>query len=353
MRILDKYLLKELSFTFVAVLLVLLLITFGAEVTQLLASAIEGKLPASIVLDVLLLKIPKAFELILPLVSLLSVMLVLGRLYQDQEMVVLNSCGIGGRYFRKVLLAFLIPMGLFTAWVTLWLAPWATQQERLLILEAQTTSPVAGLVAGRFNPLPQSQGVLYASQIDADGGMQDVWIQMNSDEQSVVLVAEQGRFEWLDGRLALVLRQGYSYQGLTRGDQLQVQSFERFDGFLPDLAQVASTPGRHEMSSWALLQSSDFSQQAAFQWRIAIPFSVVVLGMLALKLSKTKPREGRFARMFFAIVLYVVFMQAMMMIEDWMKAGQWPVLIGFWPLLIGFLLIGRVDLTARFLRLKS
>nr|WP_232023405.1 LptF/LptG family permease [Thiomicrorhabdus aquaedulcis] len=58
MRILDKYLLKELLATFFAVLTVLLLITFGTEATKLLALAVQGKLPASVVMQVLLLKIP-------------------------------------------------------------------------------------------------------------------------------------------------------------------------------------------------------------------------------------------------------------------------------------------------------
>jgi lipopolysaccharide export system permease protein len=60
---------------------------------------------------------------------------------------------------------------------------------------------------------------------------------------------------------------------------------------------------------------------------------------LALKLSKTKPREGRFARIFFAIVLYVFFMQSMLTMKDWIKLGQWPPEIGLWPIPIVFLMI--------------
>jgi lipopolysaccharide export system permease protein len=57
LRILDKYLYMELLKTFFAVLTVLLLITFGSEATKLLAMAVEGKIPSSLVLQVLLLKI--------------------------------------------------------------------------------------------------------------------------------------------------------------------------------------------------------------------------------------------------------------------------------------------------------
>lgn len=339
MRILDKYLYKELFLTFLAVLIVLLLITFGSEVTQLLAKAVEGKLPASIVLDVLALKVPAALELILPLVALLSVMLALGRLYQDQEMVVLNSCGIVAGYFQRIVTWFLLPLMLLTAVVTLWLTPWAAKQERLVVMEAQTTAPVAGLVAGRFNELPQSNGVLYATEIRADGSMRDIWIRVINPDRDMILTAPQGQFEWIGGRLALVLRDGFSYEGLTKGDALQVRRFERFDGFLPELESVTSVPSRHELTTLQLLSSTDLEHRSILQWRLAVPLSVLVLGLLALKLSKTKPREGRFARIFFAIVLYVFFMQSMLTMKDWIKLGQWPPEIGLWPIPIVFLMI--------------
>lgn len=337
MRILDKYLYKELVLTFLAVLIVLLLITFGTEVTQLLALVIEGKIPSTVVFEILVLKVPAALELILPLVALLSVMLTLGRLYQDQEMVVLNSCGVGESYFQRILTWFLVPLVLVLAFITLWLTPWAAKQERLIIMEAQTSAPVAGLVAGRFNELPQSNGVLYAAEIKANGSMRDVWIRVMDPEQDLVLSAPEGQFEWVDGRLALVLRNGFSYQGLLVGEALEVRQYERFDGFLPDLDTLTTAPEMAEFSSLELWISEDLAQQALLQWRLALPFSVLVLGLLAFKLSKTKPREGRFARVFLAIVLYVFFIQLMIMIKDWIKLGQWPPELGLWPVLIFFL----------------
>lgn len=335
MRILDKYLYKELGLTFVAVLAVLLLIMFGTETTRLLAMAVEGKLPPSIVFHVLLLKIPPALELILPLVALLSVMLAMGRLYQDQEIVVLNSCGVGESYFQRRVAWFLLPMMVLTLFVTLWLSPWALQKERELVDQAQVTAPLAGLVAGRFNSLPQSEGVLYAKEIRANGRLQEVWIRMQQAERDVVMLAPSGHFEWINGRLALVLLNGHSYEGLLVGQTLSVRQFERFEGFLPELASVSSSPSVSAMSTVALWQSDQPALQIALQWRLVVPLSVLVLGLLALKLSKTGPREGRFAKVFIAIVLYVFYMQTLITLSDRVKLEQWPLWLGLWwvPLL--------------------
>lgn len=340
MRILDKYLLKELAFTFLAVLAVLLLITFGTETTRLLALAVEGKLPAAIVFQVLLLKIPAALEVILPLVALLAVMLAVGRLYQDHEMVVMNSCGIAPRYFQKVLFWFLLPLALLTAWITLYVTPWSYQQEARLIADAQTSAPFAGLVSGKFNTLPNNKGVLYAKQIDADGQMNEVWIQFKEAERDLVLSAPQGRFEWINQRLALVLLNGKSYEGLhTPAGGLTVQHFERFEGYLPEI-EAAATPKTKAV--WAptevLWASGTTEDWVLLQWRVAVPVSVVVLGLLGLRLSKTGPREGRFAKLFIAIVLYVIYNQLLVTLRDGVGNGGIPLAVGLWPVPLAFLL---------------
>lgn len=338
MRILDKYLYKELAATFLAVLAVLLLVTFGTEATRLLAMAVEGRISPTVVFQVLLLHIPSGLELILPLVALLSVMLAFGRLYQDREMVVLNSCAIGKDYFQKRVAWFLVPVVFITAFVSLWLTPWAAQKERIIIAESQVSSPLAGLVAGRFNSLPQSNGVLYAQTIQSDGQMRELWIRIIEDHIDTTIVAPRGYFEWKDERLALVLLNGVSYQGLTMGERLEVREFKELDAFLPELLAAPTSPTRNELSSLALYQSDDLQLQALFQWRLAVPLSVLVLGLLALKMSKTGPRQGRFAKIFIAIVLYVFYTQGMITISDWIKSGTWPLEVGIWVVPISFLI---------------
>ncbi|WP_373020530.1 LPS export ABC transporter permease LptF [Thiomicrorhabdus sp.] len=340
LRILDRYLLKELFATFFAVLAVLLLITFGTETTKLLALAVEGKLPASVVFQVLLLKIPPALEVILPLVALLSVMLAVGRLYQDHEMVVMNSCGISPRYFQKVVFWFLLPFSLLTAAITLYITPLSYEKETALIMDAQTSAPFAGLVSGKFNELPNNKGVLYARKINADGQMLDVWIKFKGKEKDLVLTAPQGQFEWIKERLALVLIDGKSYEGLhANKENLTVQHFERFEGYLPELEAAA----KHKVKGiWAptsvLLESASLEDKALLQWRVVVPAGVLVLGLLGLRLSKTGPREGRFAKLFIAIVLYVIYNQLLVTARDGMSDGGIPLYIGLWPIPLLFLL---------------
>ncbi|WP_255327149.1 LPS export ABC transporter permease LptF [Thiomicrorhabdus sp. Milos-T2] len=343
LRILDKYILKELLLTFLAVLIVLLLITFGSEATKLLADAMQGKIPASVVLQVLLLKIPPALEIILPLVALISVMLAVGRLYQDQEMVVLNSCSIGPDYFKRIVFIFLIPIALITAWISLNVSPWSYQQERILISEAQTISPVAGLVPGKFNPLPNNQGVLYTKSISKNGQMESVWLKYHNKENDLILVAPVGRFEWIDNRVVLVLENGYSYRNLHANKEVSVQQFARFEGYLPELAPSKLRPKVFEKTTYELMQSKSLEELALLQWRLVTPFGIVVLGLLGLKMSRTGPREGRFAKLFIALVLYIVYNQLLVLGREGIANGGWPVWLGLWPVIVVFLWFAITD----------
>lgn len=334
MRILDKYLYKELFFTLIAVLLVFLLVVFGTEITRVLAEVIDGKLPGSLVFQVFMLRLPSALGHIVPLTVLIGVLLVFGRLYQDQEMVVLNSCGVGASYFQKILFIFLVPWFIALAVISLWLTPWAGTQEKVLLSEAQAQAPIAGLTAGRFNSLPQTNGVLYAAEIKEDGSLSEVWLRTFQNQQDVIVVAPHGKFEWVDKRLALVLRDGFSYQGLTQGEDLVVRQYERFDAFLPEIAKGSVSQGLKDRSSLELWQSSDLRYQATLQMRLAQPFILLGLGLLALRLSKTAPRQGRFGRLAWGLVIYVAVFQFSWLIYDWIKAGIWPVYLGMWPLVI-------------------
>ncbi len=354
MRILDKYLLKELLKTFLAVLIVLLLITFGSEATKLLAMAVEGKIPASIVLQVLLLKVPPALEVVLPLVALLGVMLAMGRLYQDQEMVVMTSCGIAPSYFQKIMVVFLLPIALLTAWISLVVTPWSYHAERILITEAQTATPVSGLVAGRFNVLSNNQGVFYTKSISESGELENIWIQRLLPDSDTILTAPKGRFEWVEDRLILVLESGMTYQGMHRYQAVEgtvvVQKFERMELLIPELSAKPTRPAKYEVKTSELWGSDDLQHQSLLQWRLVTPFGVLVLGLIGLKMSKTGPREGRFAKMFLALVLYIVYNQFLVVGRDGIADGTWSSHIGLWPIPLLFLILALVDFKALFAR---
>ncbi len=336
MRILDKYIIKELTLTFLAVLTVLLLITFGNEASRLLAEAMQGKVPSSVVVELLFLKLPPALEIILPLVALLAVILTFGRLYQDQEMVVLQSSGVSPQFFKKVVALFLLPLVVLMASISLFVTPWTYQQEREILSHAQSVSPVTGLEAGKFNNLPNGQGVLYAKEIDADGELKNIWLQLDTEQNNLLLSAPRGHFKWIDKRVVIVLENGKSYQGVLDRETMMIQAFERFEGFLPELTPEESRAKVYEKTTLELFNGATAEELAILQWRIVTPIGVFILGLIGLKMSQSGPREGRFSKLLMAFVLYIVFNQFLVVGRDAIADGEWPASIGLWPIIILF-----------------
>ena len=94
MRIL-RYLTRDILLHAAAVSFVLFLVVFAGRFIRYLAEAAVGSLTGDVLLPIMLFKLPGFFEMILPLGLFIGILLSLGRLYAESEMVVLRACGVG------------------------------------------------------------------------------------------------------------------------------------------------------------------------------------------------------------------------------------------------------------------
>ena len=163
--------------------------------------------------------------------------------------------------------------------------------------------------------------------------------QPNKDyRQDLIIMSPTGKFEWIDKKIVLVLFNGTSYEGLEEGESLVVRKFNRFEGYLPEVQIKPLSKTKHEISSYELWQSEEIKQQTMLQWRIIIPVSIIILGLLGLKMSKTKPREGRFAKLFIALILYVIFNQLLVTNKELLEDGNLSSYVGLWIVPLLFLI---------------
>ncbi len=69
---------------------------------------------------------------------------------------------------------------------------------------------------------------------------------------------------------------------------------------------------------------------AELHWRLAVPISTILLALLAVPLSKSSPRRGRYAGLFAGIVLYVVFNNLLTVGRSALSKGEVPPELGLW-----------------------
>ena len=85
------------------------------------------------------------------------------------------------------------------------------------------------------------------------------------------------------------------------------------------------------LATMALIGSAAPGHIAELQRRISTAISIVVLGMLAVPLARTTPREGRYGKLFLAIVVYFIYTNAISIAENLVERGMMPEFVGVWP----------------------
>jgi lipopolysaccharide export system permease protein len=66
---------------------------------------------------------------------------------------------------------------------------------------------------------------------------------------------------------------------------------------------------------------------------------IPVLALLAVPLSRVSPREGRFARIVPALLLYLVYFALLFAARDWLADGHLPAALGLWWIHLAFALL--------------
>src|SRR5688572_19334027 len=168
MRLVDRYLLRELWGSFLAVSSVLLLVTLGGVLTDTLNKIARGKFPASLLLSQIGLRSIDGLTLLLPLGLFIAVLLAYGRLYRDSEMAVLSASGFSNRGLLKPLAWLAVPLALALGLISFWLGPAAVRLADELIDQANRSLLIAGMEAGRFVELPGRDGVVYVAEMAPD-----------------------------------------------------------------------------------------------------------------------------------------------------------------------------------------
>lgn len=310
--ILLRYFITQIFQATLSVTLVLLLIVMSGRLAKYLSDASAGEIAANAVLSVIIFRIPDFLPLILPLGLFVGVLLAYGRMYVDSEMVVAQACGVGK---LRLLMITLIPAVLIAsavAWLTLVGAPASLQKVQSILHDPEHRQGLAVLQKGKFQSDRLGNAVSYTENIvAASATLEGVRIFEFRDNQSMRLItAEFGRrIENGSHGEYFVLSNGSVYEGLLSDSDQQVASFTSY-------AQKIKTYGAAEkrqlkvdaLPTVLLLGSEDARHQAALHWRYSLPVVAMVVALIALALSKTNHRSGRYAKMLPAILIYLIYL---------------------------------------------
>ncbi|HET7268733.1 MAG TPA: LPS export ABC transporter permease LptF [Oleiagrimonas sp.] len=334
LRILDRYILRELATSVLGVAVVLLVVMAGGTFARVLQQVAEGSFPASVMFDVLGLKMLAALTGLLPLALFLGILWSLGRLYHDSEMHVLAASGMGRRGLLRPAAWLAIPMAVVIGLLSLWLGPWAEHTSTTLITKANHSVIAAGLDAGRFTELPGNGGTIFVTDMNRDGTrLGHVFLarqEPGSDggPPSIRLItAERGAlYPGTDGKgRYLALYDGWQYKLPLGADNWNVMQYARNDVAMapvrPDNGNDRGKVGSATRTA-ALMASSSPQARAELAWRIAAPVTTLVLALLALPLARQTPREPRYGRLLVAVLCYFLYFSVLSLARSMIGQGK-------------------------------
>jgi lipopolysaccharide export system permease protein len=327
LRILDRYIFREIATTWLAVTLVLLMILLTNQFARVLGEVAKGKLPKGAAMDVIGLSAVQYLTVLVPIGLFLSIMLALGRLYRDSEMPAMMACRVG-------------PSGvvLGVAWLAIDLGPRALQTVERIGAEARREADLASIEPGRFTVFGPGRAVVYGERVTADGFMENVFLQRfvedDSGEANIVevVVAERGeQVESDDPDIRfLVLHNGRRYEGVPGTPQFRVVEFAEhgIPYRLPSLEPPEPEP--REMLVGTLVRSTDPLHQAELQWRIGVPLSTIILAIFAVPLSRSQPRSGRYGRLAVGLLVFIIYFNLLSAAKAWVEKGEVDPSLGLW-----------------------
>ncbi|MBN7819722.1 LPS export ABC transporter permease LptF [Bowmanella yangjiangensis] len=331
-----RYLLKETLKSQVAVFLVLMAIFVIQKFVRVLAEATDGDIPAGLVLGFLALNMPVLASLILPLSLFLGIMLAHGRFYVDNEMAVMRACGISEWYVTRVMLVLAVMVAMVSGALTLWLAPLSMEVEYQLEEQISAESGLTSLIPGRFQQTANQKAVIFVHDIGSgDNQLERIFLAQQDATKGEnafrVIYASNGSVQQApDGSEKLVLRGGVQYEGERDKLDYHVVKFDEYQ------VQIAERTPEHKARKLAAYPTSqlwgdkDLDAIAEMQWRLAIPLSLPFLVLIAVPLSAVNPRQGRFGRIFPALLLYLGYYLLLMAGRKVLENGKVPPELGLW-----------------------
>lgn len=346
--IIFRYFAREVYATVFSVTLVLVFIFLIDQSVRYLGLAAEGSIPASAIFNLIGLEMPYLLGLLLPLGLYFGVLIAYGKFYAEHEMTVLFSAGMSRAQLLKLTLGISSVIFFLVAFLMFVLNPLLAAQKNKIFETTAAANLVATLVPGEFKMSNNGGKIIYVGGVtQSHTEATDLFIaeQPDQDDKSEGSVLDQAE-GWVitsaakgyvnqdiqTGSNFVIAENGYRYQGSPGEKDFFAAQYKEYGVKLPeDTGQLArdDTDAMSTLYLWQHLKD-ELRIQVEMQWRIALPISVFLFGILAMQLSKAQPRQGRFQKFIPAVLVYVVYANLMFVGKDWMAHGTTPAWLGLW-----------------------
>jgi lipopolysaccharide export system permease protein len=341
-HIINRYLIREVTMTLLGVGATLFLIFTSVQLVSLYGKAVGGGIQASLILQLLGLKSISSMMYILPLSLFVGILLAFSRMYKDHEMVVLAACGISLWTVLRSVISMSVLFALIVGSISLYFAPWAEARNEQLIKQHEKSENIEALSSGRFRELSRGEGVVYVQEFDKNSlKLKNVFVQLREKEKDSVVTSESGYKQTRKetGDNFLILENGQRLEGPLEDGSTAMITFKQHGIRLAEKPAKKFAVRQKAESTMSLIKKGSPWHMSEVQWRVSSALLCIVLAVLAIPLSKTSPRSGRYSKLALALLIYIIYSNLLNVSRAWMSKGIISEWVGLWWVHVLFLLL--------------
>ena len=331
MKILEKYLLKEILGSSLSVLLIFMVILSSNTMLRLIEEASVGTFPTYLLFPIISVKITQYSIYIIPISLFFGIIISLGRFYNNNEMAVISASGQSIMDIAKIISKIVVPSALIVALFSLYITPSATEYRYKLEHRLNSEERIEEIKPGRFTSSQNGEATFFVESTD-DKKLNNIFFSSsdsigstveNSESASYTKDENDQRFIVLkNGRITEVLSSVNASTRTTEYDEHGIMLGQELSVFINSKYEAKST---YELFSIDSLES-----KAELQSRLMLPIATIILGFIALPLSYSAPRKGRYDKVFLGALIYFTYFIGMSITKKMFLLNLTPVFLGLW-----------------------
>jgi lipopolysaccharide export system permease protein len=345
-RIIDRYLLREMLVPFALGLAVFTTILLIARILKLVELVVNRGVPVGQMLKLFSYILPAFLEVTVPMALLLAILVAFGRLSSDREITALHASGVDLARLAAPVAGLAVATALLTLALSLYARPWANGRLRTTLYETVKARASAGLKPRVFNA--EFEGlVIYVDRVEPPGNsLHGVLISDTRDPRlhntvfarfGILVTSEDAR------TLTLRLLDGGIYSAPETGGGFQDTRFSTYDISLDLDATLARVRAREKDVSemhFAELRATieqrraagqpSFVERAELHRKFAIAFAPLVFGALGVPLGIRPSRAVH--SWSFAVSLALIFLYYLLLTlgQNLAENGALPPPLALW-----------------------
>lgn len=323
-KIIDRYIIRELITSFLLGLLIFTFTLLMDKIIKLTEMVINKGVPLSSILKLIVYILPSFFSVTIPMAVLLSVLVTFSRLSADSEITALKASGVSLYRLLPPVATLSTICFIFTTYIMISLLPSGNYAFKNLLFNIVRTRATVEIEPGVFNDTFDGL-VIYVREISSSRELRGVFISDARDpKEPYIIAANKGALLSDPSNLKVILKlwDGSIHSQIKDGLSYNRARFNSYDLQLElsrDLTVDAVPKGSREMSLSELMANVERAKREGvnyYGWlvdihkKFSIPFACMIFGIIGPPLGLFTRRSGRlggFAVSIGIILIYYIF----------------------------------------------